>query len=157
MASSDTEKDGNAETSPLSPHGESRQVVDQDSIDNDDSALLNFYLLVGMAEAIGISAIILVIIWMSHYRGGFAWDGSGKEFNYHPVFMVIGLVFLYGNGEIIYLKQWSTSFMLIIILSVYVDNNNNNGLVLFIQSFSSFFPQHLNFTPVFSCKLTLRH
>ena len=78
------------------PNTQSSQV---DNIDNSDSKLLNFYLLVGITETVGILAVILVIIWMFHYRGGFAWDGSGKEFNYHPVFMVSGMVFLYGNGK----------------------------------------------------------
>ena len=71
-----------------------------ESIDDDDAAAFNFYLLVGIAEILGIICLVLVGIWMSHYRGGFAWDGSGKEFNYHPVFMIFGLVFLYGNGKI---------------------------------------------------------
>lgn len=41
---------------------------------------------------------------MGHYRQGFAWhDNVAKEFNYHPLFMIIGMVFLYGNGMT---KHW---------------------------------------------------
>eukprot|EP00112_Aurelia_sp_Birch-Aquarium-sp1_P007020 Seg17666.1 transcript_id=Seg17666.1/GoldUCD/mRNA.D3Y31 product="Cytochrome b ascorbate-dependent protein 3" protein_id=Seg17666.1/GoldUCD/D3Y31 len=71
-----------------------------ESIDDDDAAAFNFYVLAGIAEILGIICLVLVGIWMSHYRGGFAWDSSGKKFNFHPVFMIFGLVFLYGNGEI---------------------------------------------------------
>jgi cytochrome b-561 len=39
---------------------------------------------------------------MSKYEGGFAWDGSDKQFNYHPLFMVIGLVFLNAEGTLQY-------------------------------------------------------
>ncbi len=42
----------------------------------------------------------LVAHWNYSYRGGFAWDGSIKQFNWHPVFMVTGMVVLYGNGTI---------------------------------------------------------
>ena len=77
-----------------------------ESIDDDDAAAFNFYVLVGIAEMLGIICLVLVGIWMSHYRGGFAWDGSGKEFNFHPVFMIFGLVFLYGNGETFTRHSW---------------------------------------------------
>lgn len=43
--------------------------------------------------------MILTGVWMGKYRGGFAWDGSGKEFNYHPLCMVIAFVFLYSEGR----------------------------------------------------------
>ncbi|TKS78082.1 Cytochrome b ascorbate-dependent protein 3 [Collichthys lucidus] len=36
------------------------------------------------------------------WRGGFAWDGSPKQFNWHPVLMVTGLIVLYGNGAVLY-------------------------------------------------------
>ncbi len=42
----------------------------------------------------------LVAHWNYSYRGGFAWDGSFKQFNWHPVFMVTGMVVLYGNGTV---------------------------------------------------------
>ena len=107
------EEEGNVdETTPLSSreHEDGNQRGDSLPIngasttkcsEGDCTSLVQLYVLVGIAEIVGILAIILVIIWMSHYRGGFAWDGSGKEFNYHPIFMVVGMVFLYGNGRIL--------------------------------------------------------
>lgn len=48
---------------------------------------------------LGLASVVLTGVWMGHYRGGFAWDGSGQEFNVHPLCMVLGLVFLHGDGE----------------------------------------------------------
>lgn len=60
---------------------------------------LIFILCVSAIQLLGITAMALVGVWMGKYRGGFAWDGSGLEFNYHPLCMVISLVFLYSEGE----------------------------------------------------------
>lgn len=35
---------------------------------------------------------------MGHYRGGFAWSGD-NQFNWHPLLMVLSLIYLYGNGK----------------------------------------------------------
>ena len=50
----------------------------------------------------GLAAVVLVGVWMQNYRDGFAWstEDPGIEFNWHPLLMTIGLIYLYGNGEI---------------------------------------------------------
>ncbi len=83
----------------VTPTERTQLVTSQETIDGNKSAMLNFYLTVGIAEVFGVVAVGVTVIWMAHYRGGFAWDGSAKEFNYHPIFMVLGFVFLYGNGK----------------------------------------------------------
>lgn len=58
-----------------------------------------FAWLVGASQVVGLLTVVLTGVWMGHYRGGFAWDGSAQEFNLHPLCMVLGMVFLQGDGE----------------------------------------------------------
>lgn len=57
-----------------------------------------FAWLVGASQLVGLASVVLTGVWMGHYRGGFAWDGSAQEFNLHPLCMVLGMVFLQGDG-----------------------------------------------------------
>ncbi|KTG06470.1 hypothetical protein cypCar_00026691 [Cyprinus carpio] len=45
---------------------------------------------------------MFVCLWSGTWRGGFAWDGSFLQFNWHPVLMVTSLVVLYGNAIVLY-------------------------------------------------------
>lgn len=63
---------------------------------------LLFIVCVGAIQILGILAMVLTGVWMGKYLGGFAWDGSGKEFNYHPLCMIISMVFLYSEAMIVY-------------------------------------------------------
>lgn len=63
--------------------------------------LEGFIPLLTLHETCGALLIILVIIWTSYYRDGFSWTSNPQlEFNWHPLLMTIGLVFLYANGII---------------------------------------------------------
>ena len=42
--------------------------------------------------------VILGGSWMGTYHKGFGWDIS-TVFNYHPLFMTIGMIYLYGDGK----------------------------------------------------------
>lgn len=53
----------------------------------------------GSAAAVGVVSIIFVLIWILHFKEGLGWDGGLAEFNWHPVLIVIGFVFLQGMGE----------------------------------------------------------
>lgn len=67
-------------------------------------SLEGFIPLLGLTEALGALLVILVLVWTTYFRGGFAWTSTPSlEFNWHPLLMTIGLVFLYANG-IVYLK-----------------------------------------------------
>ncbi|XP_041644091.1 cytochrome b ascorbate-dependent protein 3 isoform X2 [Cheilinus undulatus] len=64
--------------------------------------IVNFYIHYLLSLCLGLACIVCVCLWNSRWRGGFAWDGSPQQFNWHPVLMVTGLVVLYGNGAVLY-------------------------------------------------------
>ncbi len=38
---------------------------------------------------------------MGHYRDGFAWHSDpALQFNWHPLLMIMSMVYLYGNGKV---------------------------------------------------------
>ncbi|PRQ60080.1 putative ascorbate ferrireductase (transmembrane) [Rosa chinensis] len=55
-------------------------------------------------HALGVAALVLVLVWSIYFRGGFAWEATDKSliFNLHPFLMVLGLVFLGGEAIISY-------------------------------------------------------
>ncbi|XP_028313305.1 lysosomal membrane ascorbate-dependent ferrireductase CYB561A3 isoform X2 [Gouania willdenowi] len=66
------------------------------------SPTLLFYLSLQLLLALGVACVVCVCVWCKHWLGGFAWDGSSHQFNWHPVLMVTGLVVLYGIGAVLY-------------------------------------------------------
>ena len=54
-----------------------------------------------LSLCLGLLCLLFVTFWSSHWRGGFSWDGSALEFNWHPVLMVSGLLVLYGYGKLL--------------------------------------------------------
>lgn len=63
---------------------------------------LSLILSLFLCLALGLACVVQASLWSSLFRGGFAWDGSGLEFNWHPVLMTTGLVVLYGFGAVVY-------------------------------------------------------
>lgn len=74
--------------------------MDQIGESSQRERLEGFDFLFYLTEAVGVLLIVLVGIWVFHFRGGLAWTSNpGLEFNWHPLLMTIGLVFLYANGN----------------------------------------------------------
>lgn len=51
------------------------------------------------ALLVGFLSVIFTLIWVLHYREGLGWDGGASEFNWHPVLVVTGFVFIQGIGN----------------------------------------------------------
>ena len=58
-----------------------------------------FSVTVCLIEVLGVILFIFLLTWLLKYHGGFGWDGASKEFNYHALFMFLGFVFFYSNGN----------------------------------------------------------
>uniref|UniRef100_A0A8C7YSC7 Lysosomal membrane ascorbate-dependent ferrireductase CYB561A3 n=1 Tax=Oryzias sinensis TaxID=183150 RepID=A0A8C7YSC7_9TELE len=62
----------------------------------------SFYWSFSLCLGLGLLCVLFVSCWSGVWLGGFAWDGSDLQFNWHPVFMVSGLVVLYGISAVVY-------------------------------------------------------
>ncbi|EXC05044.1 putative transmembrane ascorbate ferrireductase 3 [Morus notabilis] len=60
--------------------------------------------LTGFAHLFGILAIILMLVWLLHYRGNIDYDSENPDyvFNVHPVLMFVGYIFLSGQAMMAY-------------------------------------------------------
>lgn len=59
-----------------------------------------FMVFLVVSQAIAIIMVALSIVWTTKTLKGFAWDGSAKEFNLHPLCMVCGFILLYGEAAL---------------------------------------------------------
>jgi hypothetical protein len=77
--------------------------------------------LLALTQLLLHGALGLVLFWVIYYLGGFGWHDQPKlEFNYHPVLMIGGFVYLSGNGKLLDTKirlckgvkttQWNSNF-----------------------------------------------
>ncbi|XP_022971848.1 transmembrane ascorbate ferrireductase 1 [Cucurbita maxima] len=57
-----------------------------------------------VSHVLAIVALILVLVWAVHFRGGLAWEAVNKNliFNIHPVLMLLGLIIIGGEAIISY-------------------------------------------------------
>lgn len=53
---------------------------------------------VAVSQLLGLTLLATTGAWLGRYRGGVAWH-SPLQFNAHPLCMVLGMVFLQGDGE----------------------------------------------------------
>ncbi len=75
-------------------------VMDKYDVMEEEQSLRHFSFVFGLSQFFGALSVILVAIWMGYY-GGFGWtEEPEKQFHYHPLFMVIGMIFLYGESKL---------------------------------------------------------
>ena len=56
-----------------------------------------------LLEVVGVGLVVMMSVWTGHFMGGFAGQSDPKlEFNWHPLLLTISLIYLYGNGILIY-------------------------------------------------------
>ncbi|XP_071528251.1 transmembrane ascorbate-dependent reductase CYB561-like isoform X1 [Panulirus ornatus] len=74
-----------------------------DEMENEAQHIPFFTKLFTLTQVVGILSVVLVGVWNGYYRKGFAWHSDPVlQFNWHPFLMVLGMVFLYANGALIY-------------------------------------------------------
>lgn len=80
----------------IEPHSRFRREMDQSQ-----GRLVNFRLLYLVTQLVGIILLILIGAWIGIHLKGFGWDYEQPKilFNWHPILMTVGMVFLYGNCE----------------------------------------------------------
>ncbi|KAL7731717.1 hypothetical protein ACLKA6_018079 [Drosophila palustris] len=70
---------------------------------NMDPSLINFKVLYVVTQLCGLTMIVLVGTWVGQHLGGLGGSANPKlEFNWHPLFMTIGFIYLYGNSILVY-------------------------------------------------------
>jgi len=63
----------------------------------------DFRLLYLILQLIGCTLIILMFCWVFIYLDGLSWSATPKiQFNWHPLLMTIGMIYLYGNSILVY-------------------------------------------------------
>lgn len=67
--------------------------------DQDEHAhMVNFRVIYVTMHLVGIALIVLMCAWVSMFLGGVGVAEPQFEFNWHPVLMTIGMLYLYGNS-----------------------------------------------------------
>lgn len=59
--------------------------------------LVNFRILYMVLQLIGITIIILMFSWVFFFLDGVDFSTPHLVFNWHPLLMTIGMIYLYGN------------------------------------------------------------
>lgn len=64
------------------------------------AVMFNFELLYFLSQILGIGVVISTVLWVVLYMG-VVWDATDIQlYNWHAIFMVLGMVFFYGNCKL---------------------------------------------------------
>ncbi|XP_003921929.1 plasma membrane ascorbate-dependent reductase CYBRD1 isoform X1 [Saimiri boliviensis] len=82
-----------------------------------------FLALLVSALLVGFLSVIFTLVWVLHYREGLGWDGTALEFNWHPVLLVTGFVFIQGIAIIVYRLPWTWKCSKLLMKSIHAGLN----------------------------------
>lgn len=89
--------------SEISAEAENHEVKINDKVtESSKMRCPGFYICFLLCLCLGLACVFCVCLWFNRWSDGFAWDGSERQFNWHPVLMVSGLVVVYGIGAVVY-------------------------------------------------------
>ncbi|XP_013391596.1 putative cytochrome b561 [Lingula anatina] len=67
------------------------------------SSFICFWLVFTLSQVLGVALVVMLGLWLYIFQKGFAWTENPRlEMNFHSIFSVIGLIFLYGEGILVY-------------------------------------------------------
>ncbi|NXG20962.1 CYBR1 reductase, partial [Grallaria varia] len=100
-----------------------------------------FLALLASALLVGFVSVILSLVWVFHYREGLSWDGSLGEFNWHPVLIITGFVFIQGIAIIVYRLPWTWKCSKLLMKFIHA-GLNTIAMILAIVSMVAVFDYH---------------
>ncbi|XP_065493524.1 plasma membrane ascorbate-dependent reductase CYBRD1 [Caloenas nicobarica] len=100
-----------------------------------------FLALLVSALLVGFVAVILSLVWVFHYREGLSWDGGAGEFNWHPVLIITGFVFIQGIAIIVYRLPWTWKCSKLLMKFIHA-GLNTIAMILAIVSLVAVFEYH---------------
>ncbi|KAM8806756.1 plasma membrane ascorbate-dependent reductase CYBRD1 [Eudromia elegans] len=100
-----------------------------------------FLALLVSALLVGFVSVIFALVWVFHYREGLSWDGGAGEFNWHPVLIVTGFVFVQGIAIIVYRLPWTWKCSKLLMKFIHA-GLNTIAMILAIVSMVAVFDYH---------------
>ncbi|NXM65890.1 CYBR1 reductase, partial [Serilophus lunatus] len=100
-----------------------------------------FLALLAATLLVGFVSVILSLVWVFHYREGLSWDGGLGEFNWHPVLIITGFVFIQGIAIIVYRLPWTWKCSKLLMKFIHA-GLNTTALILAIVSMVAVFDYH---------------
>ncbi|NWI20665.1 CYBR1 reductase, partial [Crypturellus soui] len=100
-----------------------------------------FLALFASALLVGFVSVIFALVWVFHYSEGLSWDGGAGEFNWHPVLVVTGFVFVQGIAIIVYRLPWTWKCSKLLMKFIHA-GLNTIAMILAIVSMVAVFDYH---------------
>ncbi|XP_019378337.1 PREDICTED: cytochrome b reductase 1 [Gavialis gangeticus] len=100
-----------------------------------------FLALLASALLLGFLSVLFALVWVFQYREGLSWDGAEAEFNWHPVLIITGFVFIQGIAIIVYRLPWTWKCSKLLMKFIHA-GLNTIAMILAIVSLVAVFDFH---------------